>query len=119
MKREVLKRIPLRVNPFRGWGEKIHRVLFWGFLFATALTWVRLWVAAASFADARWPEGLFIVLTAATTVASLARRLPGQNVMMASIIIGFIAGGLQTLGALTGIPFGPYVYTNNIGQLLF
>src|SRR5206468_2785042 len=33
--------------------------------------------------------------------------------------IVIIAGAVQTFGALTAIPFGPYVYTENIGQQLF
>jgi len=45
--------------------------------------------------------------------------LPGQNVLLALMIIALIAGALQSLGALTAIPFGPYVYTDNIGQKLF
>ena len=40
--------------------------------------------------------------------------------MLASVIIAVIGGGVQTLGALTGIPFGPFVYNpDNIGQELF
>jgi len=60
-----------------------------------------------------------VVLTTAAVLASLACQLPGQNVMLASVIIAFIAGAVQTLGALTAIPFGPYVYTEHIGQQLF
>jgi uncharacterized membrane protein len=52
-------------------------------------------------------------------VASLAGQLPAQNVMLAAVIIIFIAGGVQTLGALTAIPFGPYIYLPAIGQHLF
>jgi uncharacterized membrane protein len=39
--------------------------------------------------------------------------------MLAAVIIAFLAGAVQTLGALTAIPFGPYVYTAKIGQGLF
>src|SRR5438552_210077 len=119
MKREVLKKIPLRANPFSGWSQKIHRILFGMFLIAFAIVWVRLWMPSL-FGNTRWPDGALIVLATAATVGSLARRLPGQNVMLASVIIAVIGGGVQTLGALTGIPFGPFVYNpDNIGQELF
>jgi uncharacterized membrane protein len=120
MKRGVLKRIPLRANPFLGWGERISRVFFGLFLIEAALDWTRLWLVPGLLGSARWPEGVLVVLAAATTVASLARRLPAQNVMLALAIVAFIGGAVQSLGALTGIPFGPYLYNyQNIGQVLF
>jgi len=39
--------------------------------------------------------------------------------MMVSIIITFIAGAVESIGASSGIPFGPFSYTANIGQELF
>ncbi len=117
--RVSLKKIPLRTNRFSGLPQIIHRVLFALFLGQFALVGAALWLPLPRLADARWPEGLLAVLATATTLASLARELPGQNVMLASIIIAVIAGAAQTIGALTGVPFGPYVYTENLGQLLF
>lgn len=93
--------------------------MFGLFLLQFTLVWARLWLPWPLFGNARWPDGLLVVLTTATVLASLTRRLPGQNVMLASMIIAFIAGAVQTLGALTAIPFGPYVYTDHIGQQLF
>ena len=119
MNRVVLKHIALRNNRFTGWAPKVHRVLFGLFLLQFTLVWARLWLPWPLLGNVRWPDGLLVVLTAATGLASLARQLPGQNVLLASVIIGLIAGGVQTLGALTAIPFGPYVYTGHIGQQLF
>jgi uncharacterized membrane protein len=119
MNRVVLKDIALRSNRFSGWAPKIHRVLFGLFVLQLSLVWVRLWLPLRLLGNARWPEGLLVVLTTATVLASLAQQLPGQNVMLASIILAFIAGAVQTLGALTAIPFGPYVYTEHVGQQLF
>jgi uncharacterized membrane protein len=93
--------------------------LFILFLLQCTLVWIRFWLPWPVFAHARWPEGLLLVLTTATLLASLVRQLPGQNVMLASVVIALIAGAVQSLGALTAIPFGPYVYTQNIGQQLF
>lgn len=116
----MLKKIPLRADPFRGWGEKIHRVLFGCFLAAYLLVWLRLWALTSLFESARWPEGFLIVLATATTLSGLSRRLPGQNVILASAIIAIITGGIVTLGALTSIPFGPFTYNyQNIGRELF
>ena len=119
MKRVMLKDLSLRSNRFAGLAPKVHRVLFILFLVQFALVWSRLWLPVPFLGQARWPEGLLVVLTTATLLASLACQLPGQNVMAVSVIIALIAGAVQSLGALTAIPFGPYVYTEHIGRELF
>jgi uncharacterized membrane protein len=119
MNRVVLKDIALRSNRFSGLAPKVRQVLFGLFLLQFALVWARLWLPWPLLGNVRWPDGLLVVLTTATVLASLTRQLPGQNVMLASMIIAFIAGAVQTIGALTAIPFGPYVYTEHIGQQLF
>ena len=119
MNRVVLKDIALRSNRFSALAPRVRRVLFGLFLLQFALVWTRLWLPWPLLGDARWPDGLLVVLTTATVLGSLTAQLPGQNVMLASLIIAFIAGAVQTLGALTAIPFGPYVYTDRIGQQLF
>src|SRR6266478_2299547 len=73
----------------------------------------------ALLGDARWPDGLLVVLTTATILAGLARQLPGQNVMLAAGIIALIGSAVQSLDAKTGIPFGPCVFTDNMGLELF
>lgn len=115
----VLKAMVLRSNRFAGLAPKVHWALFSLFLLQFALVWSRLVLPKPIFGPARWPDGLLVVLSAATLLASLARQLPGQNVIMISVIIALIAGAVQSLGAWTAIPFGPYVYTEHIGQELF
>src|ERR1041385_659343 len=119
MNRAGLEKIPLRANPFAGLGEQMHRVLFGLFLIAFALVWARVWLATSLLGAARWPEGLLVVLTVGTTLVSLTRQLPGQNVILAAGIIAVIGGGVESLDARTGIPFGPCEYTDNIGPELF
>jgi len=119
MKQISLKKIPLRANPFSGWALRIDRILFALFALQLMLVWLNLWAPFHPFGRSRWPDGLLIVLATATTLASLTRRLPGQNVILASFIIIAIAAAAQTLGALAAIPFGPYLYTENFGQMLF
>ena len=118
-RRPVLKKIPLRAIPFPGLASKIRNTVFVLFLIQFVLVWLNLWTRFPGFGEARWPNGLLLVLAAATTLTSLAGQLPGQNVMLAAVIITVIAGGVQTLGALTAIPFGPYIYLPAIGQHLF
>src|ERR1035438_9592397 len=119
MKRVVLKNIALPSSSLPSWAPAIHRVVFGLFLVQFALVWTRLWLPWPLLGSVRWPDGLLVVLTTATLIASLSRQLPGQNVILASIIIAFIAGAVESLGALTAIPFGPDVYTEHIGQQLF
>jgi putative membrane protein len=70
-----------------------------------------------------FPEGILesVVLSLAfvTTLTSLSGQLPVQNVLLAAVIIGVIGGGIQLAGSLTGIPFGPVVYTHDAGPQLF
>ena len=120
MNRGALKKIPLRATAFLGWGERIHHLLFASFVGVYIIAWLRVWLVPSLFGNARWPEGFLIVLGTAVTLASITRHLPGQNVILASTIIAVIASGIQTMGALTGIPFGPFVYNYQaIGRELF
>jgi uncharacterized membrane protein len=119
MKRVVFRGLALRSHRFDGWAPGVRRILFGLCVVQFALVWARLWLPWPLFGQTRWPEGVLLVLTAATLVASLTSQLPGQNVMLAAMIIAAIGGGAHSLGALTGIPFGPYAYTERIGQQLF
>ncbi len=119
MNRVALNGMLVGASPFARWAVVLRRLVFCSFLIQFGVVWFRLWRPSFLFGDARWPDGLLIVLMAATILASLTCRLPGQNVMLASVIIAFIAGAVQSVGGLTGIPFGPYVYTDHIGQELF
>src|SRR5947208_2344788 len=110
----VLKKNPLRPSP-SDLASKIHFVLFALFLIQFTLVWLNLCTRFPSFANARWPNGILLVLIVATMLSSVARQLPLQNVILASVIIAFVAGAAQTLGAMTAIPFGPYVYMDAIG----
>jgi uncharacterized membrane protein len=119
MNRVMLRRMPLRSDRFSALPRHVHLFLFGVFTVQLVLVGLRFWPGLSLFSNARWPDGLLLVLGAATTLASQRRHLPGQNVMLAAIVIAVIAGAMHTLGALTGVPFGPYKYEENIGQLLF
>lgn len=70
-----------------------------------------------------WREGILetvvLFLALATTLISLSGQLPAQNVLLAAVIIGVMGGGIQLISSLTGIPFGPVVYTQDAGPQLF
>lgn len=62
-----------------------------------------------------WPMALLLVATALATVVSLCRQLPVQNVLLGATIIAVIGTLAHTIGAATGIPFGPFQYTAAAG----
>ena len=61
----------------------------------------------------------FILLATGSTLASLWRHLPLQNVLLAAFGIAVIGGGLTALGAKTYLPFGPFIFGTAFGTLLF
>jgi putative membrane protein len=107
--------LPLRRDPFAGLSPVASRVCFVLFLLQWILVWLRFWLPIPPLDNADWPEALLVVLASLTTLISLGRQLPAQNVLLAAAVIGFLAGTAQTLGAVTGIPFGPYHYTERCG----
>jgi len=66
-----------------------------------------------------WVEALLPVSAVATTLLALACRLPLQNVLMAGVTISSLAAGILAIGAMTGTPFGPLVYTEKLGERFF
>lgn len=74
---------------------------------------------ARSTPAAPWQLGLLLGLAVGSTLVSLGRALQLQNVLTVAAIIVVLAGIVQTVGAATGIPFGPLVFTDNLGEQLF
>jgi hypothetical protein len=72
----------------------------------------RLCGAQNSFSASHWPEALMVVLAAATTLTTLLRGLPLQNVLLASFIIASDASLVQMLTAAVGEPFKAVVSGN-------
>ena len=66
-----------------------------------------------------WPEAVLVIATLFATTAALTRHLPGQNVALAAVIIGFIGGLMHGVGAATAMPFGPFSFTDNAGPRFF
>ena len=68
---------------------------------------------------AGWPEAVLLVSGVACTITSATRRLPLQNVLLAVFIIAVLGGAVYALGVTTGIPFGPFEFSESIGAPLF
>lgn len=62
---------------------------------------------------------LVLGLAVASTLVSLGRALQLQNVLAVAGIISIVSGIVLTVGVATGIPFGPIIFTENCGGLLF
>ncbi len=102
-----------------GTAQIVRRIFLALFLAAFALVWLNLLKVLMWPGQAGWPLALLVLAAVITTAVSLSRQLPGQNVLLAAGIIAAIAGTAHAIGALTGIPFGPYIYTDAAGSKFF
>jgi uncharacterized membrane protein len=66
-----------------------------------------------------WFAALFLLAATASAVLALGKRLPLQNVVATTILIAIISSAIGSLGAATGIPFGPVRYSAYFGEQLF
>jgi uncharacterized membrane protein len=64
-------------------------------------------------------DAALIMTAALSTLASLWRRLPLQNVLTVAFGIAVIGGGLTALGAKTGLPFGPFIFGSGVGPVYY
>jgi uncharacterized membrane protein len=65
------------------------------------------------------PEIALLLLATASTIFALERQLPMQNVLLAASIIALVGGAISALGAISGIPFGPFTFTSELGPTIF
>jgi len=99
--------------------ERWHKPVFILFLLVWMVNWILLLLRVELPVEAGWIEALLPLVTAATTLLALGRRLPFQNVLMAGVLICGLSAGIIALGALSGVPFGPVVYGGEFGGLVF
>jgi len=64
-------------------------------------------------------EGALLAAALLSALVSLALRLPLQNVLTASVIILCTSGVFVSVGAVTGVPFGPIHFNPALGPRLF
>ena len=99
--------------------DRWHRPVFILFLITWTVNWLLLLLRIELTPEARWVEALLPLLAAATSLLALGKRLPLQNVLMAAALIAGLSSLITAVGALSGIPFGPIVYGDAVGQQLF
>jgi len=90
------------------------------------ITYLACWAGAVGLllwgrkAGVNWalPAGILFVVGAFTSLVSLARRLPVQNVVACGLVILALAAVVTTLGAKTGLPGHFDGYTERMGPRL-
>jgi len=97
----------------------LHVVTLAGFFICAAVLAGSWWHIAPLGGAGSWAEVLLPILALATTLVALARGLPAQNVILVAALIALISGIVETVGAKTGVPFGSFIYTENLGPQLF
>jgi uncharacterized membrane protein len=75
---------------------------------AYALVLTGLWWPLYLPGKPGWPGAVLLLLAAAGTIASLARHLPLQNILVAALFIALASGAAIWLDLKTGIPFGQF-----------
>lgn len=98
--------------------KTVRQVLLGLFLAIVCLLMAQALISLPLPASGVW-QATALILGVATTLTSLSGQLPLQNVLLATFIIGVISGAIHLLGAITGLPFGPVIYSRHAGPLLF
>jgi len=96
-----------------------QKLSFIFFLLAWAFNEAMLFLGDDRRGGAGWPESLLLIAATISTLVTLARRLPTQNVVMTAVLIVLLSSLIVTIGTVTGIPFGPYSYTEQMGDRIF
>jgi len=93
-----------------------HKPVFILFLACWAVNVVLLGLGIDQSLGGRWVEGIFLSLAVLTTLLTLGRRLPLQNVATTALLVAILSGIVISVGSVTGIPFGPCVYSDLLGR---
>jgi uncharacterized membrane protein len=101
------------------WVEHWHKPAFILFLVASLVTLTLLWLRIELAPAWRWFDTLCLGLAAITSLLALGRRLPTQNVLMSAALIASISGGILLVATASGVPFGPLLYSDALGEKIF
>lgn len=102
--------------PAQDWPRHLSFALF---LVAFATVWIQVVLISEPPTSTPYWQAALLLLAVAATFTDLARQLPAQNVFLAVFVILVIGGAVQAVGALTGIPFGPFLFGERLGPRLF
>ncbi len=104
--------------------EAHFSIIAGNFLLAIFIVTLVVWIAqlflsfSLPIGNSAW-SATVLELALAATLVTLSAQLPAQNVLLAAVIISFIGSAMNCIGSVTGIPFGPVVYSQDGGPLLF
>jgi uncharacterized membrane protein len=117
---ETMRTPARRQNPSASTsGGKLFTRAYWLSTFLLAAGFLATLIAIGTKSNFNWPEALLLLLATFSTLAAFTRRLPLQNVLLVTFIIAFIGSGAHTLGAMSGIPFGQFIFGPSAGQKIF
>jgi uncharacterized membrane protein len=111
----ALKSTALPSSSVGKWQKPVFIVFLILFLINEALLILRIHPEGSG----RWIEAMFLVVATMSALLSLAQRLPLQNVLMAGVLIFSITGAIVSVGSITDVPFGPFIYSAAMGETLF
>jgi uncharacterized membrane protein len=100
------------------WAQVVHRPVFLGFSVSFAVCWGAMVTGLIPPDCGGWLDGLILVLGTVTTLLSIARRLPLQNVLACGVVVISLCAVAITLGVKTSAPFGFFHYTDRLGPRL-
>lgn len=99
--------------------ERWHKPFFILFLVSWLVSLVFLCLELNSPAQRRGSDGFLLLSATVTSFLALGRRLPLQNVITTAVLITLISSVIMSVAARSGIPFGPRVYSNELGEKVF
>src|ERR1043166_8277696 len=85
------------------------------FLTAIILLAVEMESGKPVFGTGGYLELTLLLSSIFSTLTALWRRLPGQNVLLATALIAGISAIVQAVGVRTAIPFGSFIYRDAAG----
>src|SRR3974377_71783 len=88
-------------DPVASLAKATHWIFLGLFLLALALVLLRLLDTFQLPGPSGWPGAVLVLAATATTLISLSRQLPAQNVLLAAAAIAFIAAVVESIGAAT------------------
>src|SRR5256885_17106362 len=98
MARATIDQISAPINPSPGNARRVQRILLAAFLIQFVVVWSSLAAGFPDFGNAHWPDGLLLLLCAASLLGSASRQLPTQNVFLATAIIIVISTMAHAVG---------------------
>jgi hypothetical protein len=84
----------------------LSQVLLGLFLFQFALIWMGYWLGLPASVKTQWAGTALLGFAAASTLASLARQLPRQNVVLSAALIALTGAVVEVAGSSIGSSLG-------------